>query len=236
MGSCTPAEIADFATLLEYLAEVPGLERLRFTTSHPREMSARLIDAYGTIPKLVSQLHLPVQSGSDRVLAAMKRGYTALEYKSIVRKLRALRPQLSLSSDFIVGFPGENEAAFDQTMRLVDEVGFDGSFSFLYSARPGTPAADFPDRVPPAIAQARLARLQQAIDAAYRAHSERMIGRVERVLVTGQAVRAASELAGRTENNRVVNFAGEADLVGRYADVRITAARPHSLRGELAAG
>jgi tRNA-2-methylthio-N6-dimethylallyladenosine synthase len=239
MGSggnvAAPASIADLATLLEYLAEIPGLERIRFTTSHPKEMSARLIAAYGAIPKLVSQLHLPVQSGSDRVLAAMKRGYTALEYKSVVRKLRAVRPQLSLSSDFIVGFPGETEADFEQTMRLVDEVGFDGSFSFLYSARPGTPAADFPDRVPPAIAQARLARLQQAIDAGYRAHSERMIGGVERVLVTGHAVRAASELAGRSENNRVVNFVGEAGLVGRYADVRITAARPHSLRGELAA-
>jgi tRNA-2-methylthio-N6-dimethylallyladenosine synthase len=228
-------EIADFATLLEYLAEIPELERIRFTTSHPKEMTRRLIDAYGRIPKLVSQLHLPVQSGSDRVLAAMKRGYTALEYKSIVRSLRAIRPQLSLSSDFIVGFPGETDDDFDQTMRLVDDVGFDGSFSFLYSPRPGTPAADFHDPVPPPTAQARLTRLQSAIDAGYRAASARMLGSVERVLVTGHAVRNTDELAARTENNRVVNLSGEAGLIGRYADVRITAAQSHSLRGELVA-
>ena len=229
------SEIADFATLLEYLAEIPGLERIRFTTSHPKEMTRRLIDAYGRIPKLVSQLHLPVQSGSDRVLAAMKRGYTVLEYKSIVRRLRAIRPQLSLSSDFIVAFPGESDADFAQTMQLVDEVGFDGSFSFLHSPRPGTPAADFPDPVPPPTAQARLARLQDAIDAGYRAASARMLGSVERVLVTGRAVRSTDELAARTENNRVVNFSGDAGLIGRYADVRITAAQSHSLRGELVA-
>ena len=228
-------EIADFATLLEYLAEVPGLARIRFTTSHPKEMSARLIEAYGRIPKLVSQLHLPVQSGSDRVLAAMKRGYTALEYKSIVRRLRAIRPQLSLSSDFIVAFPGETDADFERTLRLVDELGFDGAFSFLYSARPGTPAADFPDPVPRAAAETRLARLQHAIDASYREHSERMVGGIEQVLVIGRAARNESELAARTENNRVVNFRGKEDLVGRYIDVRITAARPHSLRGELVA-
>jgi tRNA-2-methylthio-N6-dimethylallyladenosine synthase len=228
-------DIADFATLLEYLAEIPELERIRFTTSHPKEMTRRLIDAYGRIPKLVSQLHLPVQSGSDRVLAAMKRGYTALEYKSIVRRLRGIRPQLSLSSDFIVGFPGETDDDFDQTMRLVDDVGFDGSFSFLYSPRPGTPAADFPDPVPPPTAQARLTRLQSAIDAGYRAASARMLGSVERVLVTGHAVRNTDELAARTENNRVVNLSGEAGLIGRYADVRITAAQSHSLRGELVA-
>jgi tRNA-2-methylthio-N6-dimethylallyladenosine synthase len=228
-------EIADFATLLDYLAEIPGLERIRFTTSHPKEMTPRLIEAYGRIPKLVSQLHLPVQSGSDRVLAAMKRGYTALEYKSIVRRLRAIRPQLSLSSDFIVGFPGETDADFAQTMRLIDEVGFDGSFSFVYSPRPGTPAADFPDQVPHATAQARLTRLQSAIDAGYRAASECMVGAVERVLVTGRAVRSAGDLAARSENNRVVNFSGDAGLVGRYVAVRITAAQPHSLRGELRA-
>ena len=226
-------EIADFAMLLEYVAETPGLERIRFTTSHPKEMTRRLIDAYARIPKLVSQLHLPVQSGSDRVLAAMKRGYTALEYKSIVRRLRAIRPQLSLSSDFIVGFPGETDADFAQTMHLVDEVRFDGSFSFLYSPRPGTPAADFADQVPLPTAQARLAQLQSAIDAGYRAASARMLGRVERVLVTGHAVRRAGELAARTENNRVVNFSGDARLIGCYADVRVTAAQPHSLRGEL---
>jgi tRNA-2-methylthio-N6-dimethylallyladenosine synthase len=230
------SEVADFATLLEYLAEVPGLERIRFTTSHPREMTQRLIDAYGRIPKLVSQLHLPVQSGSDRVLAAMKRGYTALEYKSIVRRLRAARPQLSVSSDFIVGFPGETDADFALTMRLVEEVGFDGSFSFLYSARPGTPAADFADQVPGAIGQQRLARLQSVLDAGYRAHSERMIGRTERALVTGRSARRAGELAARTENNRVVNFRGDVALAGHYAEVRITSAQPHSLRGELVAG
>ena len=163
----------------------------------------------------------------------MKRGYTALEYKSIVRRLRAVRPQLSLSSDFIVGFPGESDADFEQTMTLIDDVGFDGSFSFLYSPRPGTPAAEFPDRVPRATAQARLARLQAVIDAQYRAHSERMVGSIERALVTGHAAKEAAELAARTENNRVVNFSGDAGLMGRYVDVRITAALPHSLRGEL---
>jgi len=227
-------EVADLAALLEYLAEVPGLERLRFTTSHPKEMTPRLIEAYGRLPKLVSALHLPVQSGSDRVLAAMKRGYTALEYKAIVRRLRAVRAQLSLTSDFIVAFPGETDKDFAQTMKLVDDVGFDGSFSFIYSPRPGTPAADFADQVPHATAQARLARLQASLDAQFRAHSERMIGTSERVLVTGHAVRSESELAGRTETNRVVNFPGADSLVGTYADVRITAAQPHSLRGELA--
>jgi tRNA-2-methylthio-N6-dimethylallyladenosine synthase len=228
-------EVADLAALLEYLAEVPGLERIRYTTSHPKEMTPRLIEAYGRLPKLVSALHLPVQSGSDRVLAAMKRGYTALEYKAIVRRLRAVRAQLSLTSDFIVAFPGETDKDFEQTMKLVDDVGFDGSFSFIYSPRPGTPAANFADQVPHATAQARLARLQASLDAQFRAHSERMIGTSERVLVTGHAVRSESELAGRTETNRVVNFPGAASLAGTYADVRITAAQPHSLRGELAA-
>ena len=226
-------ETADLAMLLEYLAEIPGLERIRFTTSHPKEMSGRLIDAYGKLPKLVSQLHLPVQSGSDHVLAAMKRGYTALEYKSIVRRLRSLRPQLSLSTDFIVGFPGESDRDFEQTMHLVDEVDFDGSFSFVYSPRPGTPAAEFPDQVAPAAAQARLGRLQAAIDERYRAHSERMVGATERVLVTGRSARGASELAGRTENNRVINFRGDPALIGSYVDVRVNAAMPHCLRGEL---
>ena len=235
-GAMNPGgEVADLATLLEYLDEVPGLERIRYTTSHPKEMTPRLIEAYGRLPKLVSALHLPVQSGSDRVLAAMKRGYTALEYKAIVRRLRAVRPQLSLTSDFIVAFPGETDKDFEQTMRLVDDVGFDGSFSFVYSPRPGTPAADFPDQVPPAVAQARLARLQAALDAQYRARSERMIGNAERVLVTGRSARSEGELAGRTESNRVVNFSGREGLVGSYADVRITAALAHSLRGELAA-
>jgi tRNA-2-methylthio-N6-dimethylallyladenosine synthase len=226
-------EVADLAMLVEYLAEIPGLERIRYTTSHPKEMSQRLIDAYRAVPKLVSQLHLPVQSGSDRMLAAMKRGYTAVEYKSIVRRLRAARPGLSLSSDFIVGFPGESERDFELTMELVADVGFDGSFSFVYSPRPGTPAAGFPDQVSPAAAQARLEQLQALIEAQYRAHSERMVGAVERVLVTGPAARNGGELAGRTENNRVVNFRGAPELIGSYVGLRIAAARAHSLRGEL---
>jgi tRNA-2-methylthio-N6-dimethylallyladenosine synthase len=227
--------IADFATLLEYVAEVPGVERIRYTTSHPKEMTPRLISLYGSLPKLVSQLHLPVQSGADRVLAAMKRGYTALEYKSIVRRLRAARPDLSLSSDFIVGFPGETDADFAQTMKLVEEVNFDGAFSFLYSPRPGTPAAELPDPVPHAIKQERLARLQRLLDAQYRARSETMVGTRQRVLVTGHAAKDVRELAARTDNNRVVNLAGEENRIGTYADVLITAALPHSLRGEFAA-
>ena len=226
-------ETADLATLIEYLAEIPGLERIRYTTSHPKEMTQRLIEAYRNVPKLVSQLHLPVQSGSDRVLAAMKRGYTALEYRSIVRRLRAARPELSLSSDFIIGFPGESERDFERTMELVADVGFDGSFSFVYSPRPGTPAAEFPDQVPRETAQARLARLQRLIDAQYRERSERMVGSTERVLVTGPAARSGSELAGRTENNRVVNFRGAPELIGSYVELRIDSARAHSLRGEL---
>jgi tRNA-2-methylthio-N6-dimethylallyladenosine synthase len=228
-------EFADFAQLVETIAEFDGLERIRYTTSHPKEMSARLIAAYGRVDKLVSHLHLPVQSGSDRMLAAMKRGYTALEYKSIVRRLRAERPQLCLTSDFIVGFPGETDADFEMTMRLIDDVRFDGAFSFAYSPRPGTPAADYADPVPSDIAQARLARLQTLLDAQYRGYSAAMEGTVQRVLVTGHATKNRDELAARTENNRVVNFAGDAALVGRYCDVIITAALPHSLRGELAA-
>ena len=229
------SEIADFATLIEYVAEIPGIERIRYTTSHPKEMSPRLIAAHGTIAKLVTQLHLPVQSGSDRVLAAMKRGYTALEYKSIVRRLRAMRPDLSLSSDFIVGFPGETDADFAQTLKLVEDVGFDGAFSFIYSARPGTPASDLPDPVPQAEKQARLARLQALIEGQYRVNSDAMVGSRQRALVTGHAAKDVRELAARTENNRVVNLPGAAGLIGTYVDVRITAAHPHSLRGELAA-
>jgi tRNA-2-methylthio-N6-dimethylallyladenosine synthase len=225
-------EIADFAQLVEYVAEMPGIERIRYTTSHPREMTQRLIDAYACVPKLVSHLHLPVQSGSDRVLAAMKRGYTALEYKAIVRRLRAVRPDLSLTSDFIVGFPGETDADFEQTMRLIEDIGFDGSFSFLYSARPGTPAADYPDHTPHAVKQARLERLQARVEEQYRARSEAMVGSVQRVLVEGHARKDAQELAARSENNRVVNFAGPPDWIDRYVDVRITRAYPHSLRGE----
>jgi tRNA-2-methylthio-N6-dimethylallyladenosine synthase len=226
-------EMADLAMLLEYAAEVPGIERLRFTTSHPKEMSARLIDAYATNDKLVSHLHLPVQSGSDRVLAAMKRGYTALEYKSTVRKLRAARPDLSLTSDFIVGFPGETDADFDATLRLVETVRFDGAFSFAYSPRPGTPAAELADAVAPDVQQARLVRLQTMLDRQYRNYSEAMVGTRQRVLVTGHAVKDPRELAARTDNNRVVNFAGDAASIDHYVDVDITAALPHSLRGQL---
>ena len=226
-------ETADLAQLIDYAAAVPGIERIRYTTSHPREMSARLIDAYRTNEKLVSHLHLPVQSGSDRVLAAMKRGYTVLEYKSIVRRLRAARPDLSLTSDFIVGFPGESDADFDATLALVEAVRFDGAFSFAYSARPGTPAAELPDQVPADVRQERLARLQALLDGHYRNYSEKMVGSRQRVLVTGHAVKNSRELAARTDNNRVVNFAGEAASIDSYVEVDITAALPHSLRGEL---
>jgi tRNA-2-methylthio-N6-dimethylallyladenosine synthase len=238
MGSPTQSggAIADLATLIEYIAEIPGIQRIRFTTSHPREMTAPLIAVYGTVGKLVSHLHLPVQSGSDRVLAAMKRGYTALEYKSIVRRLRAVRPDLSLTSDFIVGFPGETDADFEQTMMLVAEVGFDGAFSFAFSPRPGTPAAELPDQLLPDVQRARLERLSARLDAQCRAYSEAMVGTRQRVLVTGPSVRDGRELAARTENNRVVNFAGDATLIGRYADVTITAALAHSLRGERGKG
>jgi tRNA-2-methylthio-N6-dimethylallyladenosine synthase len=228
-------EIADLATLLDYVAEIPGIERIRYTTSHPKEMTPRLVAAHERIEKLALHLHLPVQSGSDRVLAAMKRGYTALEYKSTVRRLRLARPEISLTSDFIVGFPGESDADFAQTMKLVADVNFDGAFSFLYSARPGTPAADLPDPIPHEIKQARLHALQARLDAQYRAHSEAMVGTRQRALVTGRATRDAHELAARTGNNRVVNFAGDAVLAGTYADLTIVAAQAHSLRGELVA-
>ncbi|HXR55969.1 MAG TPA: tRNA (N6-isopentenyl adenosine(37)-C2)-methylthiotransferase MiaB [Casimicrobiaceae bacterium] len=224
---------ADLAQLLEYAAEITGIDRLRYTTSHPKEMTQRLIDAYASVERLVSHLHLPVQSGSDRVLAAMKRGYTTLEYKSIVRRLRARRPDLSLTSDFIVGFPGESDDDFEKTLRLVDDVQFDGAFSFAYSPRPGTPAADLPDQVPADVKQARLARLQALLDSQYKANSERMVGTRQRVLVTGAAAKNPRELAARTDNNRVVNFAGDRASIDNYVDVDITAALPHSLRGEL---
>ena len=234
-GRMADSVIADFALLLEYVAEVPGIERIRYTTSHPKEFTQRLIDAYTRIDKLAPHVHLPVQSGSDRVLAAMKRGYTALEYKSIARKLRAARPGISLSSDFIVGFPGETEEDFEATLKLVDEVGFDGSFSFVYSRRPGTPAADLPDDTPRQLKLARLARLQERIEAHARRIAERMVGTRERILVEGVSRRDAGELSGRTGNNRVVNFGGSPELVGRFVDVTITAALAHSLRGEVRA-
>jgi tRNA-2-methylthio-N6-dimethylallyladenosine synthase len=225
---------ADFALLLEYAAEIPGIERLRYTTSHPKEFTPRLIDAHARIPQLAPHVHLPVQSGSDRVLAAMKRGYTALEYKSIVRRLRERCPDVAISSDFIVGFPGESEADFEQTMRLVEDVGFDDSYSFLYSPRPGTPAAGLADDTPHETKLARLAQLQQQIERQARQYSEAMVGTTQRVLVEGPARRNPQELAGRTGNNRTVNFAGDPRLTGSFADVTITAARAHTLRGEVA--
>jgi len=234
-GLMSDGETADFALLLEYLAEIPGIERLRYITSHPLEFTQRLIDAYGRIPKLVSHVHLPVQTGSDRILAAMKRGYTVLEYKSIIRRLRKVRPQISLSSDFIVGFPGETEDDFTATMKLVDEVGFDSSFSFAYSPRPGTPAAEFPDQVPEEIKLARLTRLQEKIEAQAQVISRNMLGSTQRVLVEGRSRKNQDELAGRTENNRMVNFAGHRRLIGSFANVSITAALHHSLRGDVVA-
>ncbi len=234
-GTMHDGETADFALLLEYLAEIPGIERLRYTTSHPLEFTQRLIDAYGRIHKLVNHVHLPVQSGSDRILAAMKRGYTSLEYKSIIRRLRKVRPEISLSSDFIVGFPGETEADFQATLKLVDDVGFDAGFSFTYSPRPGTPAAELPDQVPETTKLERLARLQEKIDARAQALSRSMIGTIQRVLVEGPSKKNAGELAGRTDNNRVVNFAGHPRLVGNFIDVTISAAMPHSLRGAAVA-
>ena len=232
-GTMNDGETADFALLLEYLAEMPGIERLRYTTSHPREFSQRLVDSYRRLPQLVDHVHLPVQSGSDRILAAMKRGYTALEYKSIIRRLRAARPGVSIASDFIIGFPGETEQDFEQTMKLVEDIGFDDSYSFMYSPRPGTPAASFTDQVPLEIKQARLARLQSAIDASAKAISERMVGGVERILVEGASRKNPRELAGRTSNNRTVNFSGPDQLVGKLVDVHITAALAHTLRGEV---
>ncbi len=227
-----PRESADFAMLLEYVAEIPGIERIRYTTSHPKEFTQRLIDAHAAIPKLASHVHLPLQSGSDRVLAAMKRGYTALEYKSIVRRLRAARPEVSISSDFIVGFPGETEFDFEATMRLIAEIGFDDSYSFLYSPRPGTPAAELADDTPQQVKQERLARLQALIEAQANSISNAMVGNNQRVLVEGAAKKNPGELCGRSSSNRMVNFAGPFELVGRLVDVTITAALSHSLRGE----
>jgi tRNA-2-methylthio-N6-dimethylallyladenosine synthase len=226
---------ADFAMLLEYVAEIPGIERIRYTTSHPREFTQRLIDAYAAIPKLADHVHLPVQAGSDRVLAAMKRGYSVLEYKSIVRRLRAVRPGISVSADFIVGFPGETADDFEATMKLIGDVGFDGAFSFLYSPRPGTPAASLPDDTPQAVKLERLQRLQAAIEGQALELSAGMVGSRQRILVQGASRKNADELAGRTSNNRVVNFRGDPKLCGGFAEVTITAALPHSLRGEIAA-
>jgi tRNA-2-methylthio-N6-dimethylallyladenosine synthase len=225
----------DLAGLIRHVASFDGLERIRFTTSHPLEFRDSLVAAYAEVPKLANYLHLPVQSGSDRILAAMKRGYTRLEYKQKIRKLRAARPDISLSSDFIVGFPGETEADFAATLELVAEIGFDQSFSFIYSRRPGTPAASLPDEVPREVKQERLARLQAMIDGQARAISRRMVGSTQRVLVERPSRRDPRQLAGRTENMRWVNFDGPASLVDRFADVRITEAMPNSLRGRLVA-
>ncbi|UCV27835.1 tRNA (N6-isopentenyl adenosine(37)-C2)-methylthiotransferase MiaB [Ferribacterium limneticum] len=226
-------EKADLALLIEYIAEIPGIERIRYTTSHPREMTQRLIDTYATQPKLVSHLHLPVQAGSDRVLAAMKRGYTTLEYKSIIRKLRAARPDISLSSDFIIGFPGETDEDFEKTMKLIEDVGFDNSFSFIYSPRPGTPALDLEDATPPEVKSARLSRLQKRIDEMAQVISQAMVGSIQRVQVEGTSKKDVHELAGRTDNNRIVNFAGNPRLINTFVDVRITSSLSHSLRGEI---
>ena len=227
------SEIADFALLLEYVAEIPGIERIRYTTSHPNEFTARLVMAYDKLPKLASHLHLPVQHGSDRILMAMKRGYTAMEYKSTIRKLRAIRPELAISSDFIVGFPGETDADFARTMSLIDEVGFDSSFSFIFSPRPGTPAATLHDDTPHAVKLKRLQQLQVAIEDNVRRISAARLGTVQRILVEGPSRKNPAELAGRTECNRVVNFKAEPTLAGQMVEIRITEANPHSLRGEV---
>ena len=229
-------DIADFALLLEYVADIPGIERIRYTTSHPNEFTQRLIDAYARIPKLVSHLHLPVQHGSDKILSAMKRGYTALEYKSTLRKLRAIRPNISLSSDFIVGFPGETEEDFAKMMKLIEDVGFDASFSFIFSPRPGTPAANLADDTPHDVKLKRLQHLQATIEANVSRISLAMEGTVQRILVEGPSRKNADELMGRTECNRIVNFPGgphATRLIGQLIDVTITEARPHSLRGEV---
>jgi len=233
VGELADGTQADFALLLLQVAKVEGIERIRYTTSHPLEFTQRLIDVYPRIPKLVSQVHLPVQSGSDRVLAAMKRNYTTMEYRSIIRRLRAARPGISISSDFIVGFPGETDADFEQTMKLVDDVRFDGSFSFVYSARPGTPAANLPDPTPHAVKLERLQRLQKRLQELAQENSHAMVGTRQRVLVEGVSKKDRNELAGRSENNRVVNFAGPSRLVGRFVDLEITQALPHSLRGRV---
>ena len=232
-GAMHGGGVADLATLIEYTAAVEGLDRIRYTTSHPVEFSERLIQAYARVPQLVDHLHLPVQSGSDRVLALMKRGHTAMEYKAKIRKLRRVRPAISLSSDFIVGFPGETEQDFQETMNLIEEIGFDQSFSFIYSRRPGTPAAGMPDDVPAPVKKERLLRLQERINRQAAAISRAMVNSTRTILVEGPSRKDPAELFGRTENNRVVNFTGDRSLIGRFVEVRITADLPNSLRGEL---
>jgi tRNA-2-methylthio-N6-dimethylallyladenosine synthase len=226
-------ESADLALLIHYVAAIDGIERIRYTTSHPMEFTDSLIQAYAEVPQLVSHLHLPVQSGSDRILVQMKRGHTALEYKAKIRALREVRPDISMSSDFIVGFPGETDADFQATMDLIESIGFDHSFSFVYSARPGTPAAALPDDVPMAVKKERLAILQKRINEMAAAISQSMVGTVQRVLVDRLSKKDSQQVSGRTENNRVVNFTGQPRLIGEFVDVRITEALPNSLRGEI---
>ncbi|MBC3884364.1 tRNA (N6-isopentenyl adenosine(37)-C2)-methylthiotransferase MiaB [Undibacterium griseum] len=234
-GEMEDGEIADFALLIEYIAEFPQIERIRFVTSHPKEFTQRLIDCYAKVPKLVNHLYLPAQHGSDRILSAMKRGYTALEYKSVLRRLKQVRPDIAVSSDFIVGFPGETDEDFNALMKLIDDVGFDNSFSFIFSPRPGTPAANLADDTPQELKLRRLQHLQAVIDANTKKYSNAMIGTVQRILVDGPSVKNPSELQGRTENNRVVNFAGPKELIGALVDTRITESYNYSLRGELIA-
>ena len=228
--------ISDLGLLIHAIAEIDGIDRIRFTTSHPLEFSDSLIEAYANVPKLANFLHLPVQSGSDRILGAMKRGYTALEFKQKIRKLRAVRPDICISSDFIVGFPGETDADFDKTMQLIDDVGFDQSFSFIYSKRPGTPAANLHDDTPDSVKHARLARLQAVLNANAKAISEAMVGSVQRVLVESPSRRDPNELTGKTENMRSVNFAGHPRLIGHFVDLTITEAMVNTLRGRVAIG
>jgi tRNA-2-methylthio-N6-dimethylallyladenosine synthase len=232
-GAMADGVLVDLATLIHHVAAIPAIERIRFTTSHPLEFTDSLVEAYANVPKLANHLHLPVQSGSDRILSLMKRGYTAIEFKEKVRKLRRVRPDISITSDFIVGFPGESERDFNATLGLVRDVGVDQSFSFLYSRRPGTPAASLPDEVDPAVKQERLTRLQAQLETQASAISERMVGTMQRVLVERAARKNAHELAGRTENNRWVNFAGPASLINQFAQVLITERRAHTLRGRL---
>ena len=232
-GEMDDGEICNFTLLLHYVAKIEGIERIRYTTSHPLEFGDSLIQAYAELPQLVNHLHLPVQSGSDRILSAMKRGYTALEYKSKVRKLRKLRPDISMSSDFIVGFPGETDQEFEQTMKLIEDIGFDHSFSFIFSARPGTPAASLQDDTPMEVKKARLKRLQSRITEMEQAISASMVGSIQTILVTSLSKKSDTEIAGRTENNRVVNVEASSDLIGQLIDVEITQALPNSLKGKL---
>jgi tRNA-2-methylthio-N6-dimethylallyladenosine synthase len=235
-GAMSDGEIADFALLIEYIAEFDGIERIRFVTSHPKEFTQRLIDTYAKVPKLVDHLYLPAQHGSDRILAAMKRGYTSLEYKSVIRRLRELRPNIAISSDFIVGFPGETDADFEAMMKLIDDIGYDNSFSFIFSPRPGTPAANLADDTPHDVKLKRLQRLQAVIADNTKKYSDAMIGTIQRILVEGPSKKNPSELQGRTENNRVVNFDGgpnSARLVGQMIDITVTQSFAYSLRGEI---